>query len=249
MEKKLISSLTIIVPAYKKAKILESFVLIVTDALKKLGFKDYEIFIITNSDENGIDDETPAVSKALESKNPKIKSFHNRDYVNVGFKYRQGINMATKEYVTCIFCASEVSEKTLLAVLSRIGEAEVILSYTANMESRTLFRRILSRIFTGLCNLMYGLNMTYYNGTSIYPRVLLQSLDLRNDSFAYNVEAFVLAIKSHPKLTYKEVPVILDQGKTSGAAFKLNNIVGIGKTLLRLFWRVWFQRSHLAKRI
>lgn len=248
MEKRMMPSITVIVPAYKKAKILESFVSIVVSALGKLGFKDYEIFIITNPDENGIDDETPAIAKVLELKNSNIKAVHNQNYVNVGFKYRQGVELATKEYVTCFFCDSEVSERTVMAVLSHIGEAEVILSYTANMESRTLFRRILSRIFTGLCNLLYGLGVTYYNGTSIYTRVLLQSLDLKNDSFAYNVEAFVSAIKSHPELTCKEVPVILNQGKTSGAAFKLNNVIGIGKTLLRLFWRVWFRPGHLVKR-
>ena len=241
-------SITVIVPAYKKADILGSFVSIVTGALEKLRFEEYEIFIITNPDENGVDDETPMVAKSLESKNSKIKAIHNQDYVNVGFKYRQGVNMATKEYVTCIFCASEINERSVLAVLSHTGEADVILSYTANMESRSLFRRMLSRTFTGLCNLLYGLRATYYNGASIYPRALLQSLDLKNDSFAYNVEAFVSAIKSYPKLTYKEVPVIFDQGKTSGAAFKLSNVIGIGKTLLRLFWRVWFRPSSLIKK-
>ena len=242
-------SITVIVPAYKKAKILESFTSIVVDVLNKLRLEEYEIFIITNPDENGIDDETPAVARVLESSNSRIKSIHNPNYVNVGFKYRQGINLATKEYITCIFCDNEVSEKTVTAVLSHVGEADVVLSYTANMESRTLFRRILSRTFTNLCNFLYGLHVTYYNGTSIYPRKLLQSLDLRNDSFAYNVEAFVSAFKSHPKMTYKEVPVILNQGKTSGAAFKLSNVIGIGKTLLRLFWRVWFRRSQLIKRV
>ena len=242
-------SITVIVPAYKKAKVLESFVSIVTGALEKLRLSDYEMFIITNPDENGIDDETPAIAKALESKNTKIKAVHNRDYVNVGFKYRQGVDMATKEYVTCIFCDSEFSEENVVSVLSHIGETEVILSYTANMESRHWFRVILSKIFTALCNCLYGLHVAYYNGASIYPRTLLQSLNLKNDSFAYNVEAFVSAIKSHPELTYKEVPIILNQGKTSGAAFKLDNVIGVGETLLRLFWRVWFQRSRLLKRV
>lgn len=248
MDKKLISSLTVIVPAYKKAKILDSFVSIIIGALVKLGFQDYEMFIITNPDEDGVDDETPTMARTLEAHNQRIKAVHNRAYVNVGYKYRQGVELATKEYVTCVFCDSEVSEKTVTAVLSHIGEADVILSYTANMESRTLFRRILSRTFTRLCNILYNLHVTYYNGTSIYPRALLQSLDLKNDSFAYNVEVFVSAKKSHPELTYKEVPVILNQGKTSGAAFKINNVIGIGKTLLRLFWRVWFRRGYLVKR-
>lgn len=242
-------TVTVIVPAYKKAKVLESFMSIVLSALDKLGFQDYELFIITNPDENGINDETIAVAKSLESKNIRIKAIHNPNYVNVGFKYRQGVNLATKEYITCIFCDSEVSEKTVTAVLSHIGEADVILSYTANMESRTLFRRTLSRTFTRLCNFIYGLHITYYNGTSIYPRKLLQSLNLKNDSFAYNVEAFVSAIKSYSKLTYKEVPVLLNQGKTSGAAFKIDNVIGIGRTLLRLFWQVWFVPSSLVKRI
>lgn len=249
VETRMMPSITVIVPAYKKAKILESFTLVVTGALDKLGFDDYEIFIITNPDENGIDDETHAVAKALELKNTRIKTVRNSNYVNVGFKYRQGVDMATKKYVTCIFCDSEISEGTVVAVLSHVGEADVILSYTANMKSRHWFRVILSKTFTALCNCLYGLHVTYYNGASIYPRVLLQSLDLKNDSFAYNVEVFVSAIKSRSELTYKEVPIILNQGKTSGAAFKLDNVIGIGKTLLRLFWRVWFRPSHLVKKV
>ncbi len=242
-------SITIIVPAYKKANILESFISEVKGALEKIGLKDYEIFIITNPDMGGINDETPTVARALMSRDAKIRSIHNQEYVNVGFKYRQGVDMATKEYITCIFCDSELSEKNVMSVLSHTGEAEVILAYTANMESRHWFRVILSKTFTRLCNLLYGLHVTYYNGASIYPRVLLQSLNLEDNSFAYNVEAFVSSIKSHPGLVYKEVPIILNQGKTSGAAFKKDNVIGIGKTLLRLFWKVRFRPSQLAKKI
>lgn len=240
-------SIAVIIPAYKKVEILRSFTSIVINVLTKLGFEDYEILIITNPNEAGINDETPAIAKSLETEYPRIKAIHNDNYVNVGFKYRQGINLAIKEYITLIFCDREVSEKTVADVLSHIGEADIILSYTGNMESRTLFRRKLSRAFTNLCNILFGLHTTYYNGTSVYKRELLQSLDLKNDSFAYNVEAFVSAIKSHPNLSYKEVPVILNQGTTSGAIFKLSNITGIGKTLLRLFWRVRFRPEHLIK--
>ena len=238
-------SLTIIVPAYRKAEILESFTEIVIGTLKRLGFNDLEILIITNTDKTGVCDATPAVAKALENKYFNIKAIHNTEYVNLGFKYRQGIDLATKKYVTCILCDDEINEGVVTTIFSHIGEADVILSYTANMEWRTLFRRMLSRIFTRLCNFLFGLRVIYYNGTSIYKRELLRSLDLRNNGLAYNVEAFVSAIKSHPQLTYKEVPVILNQGKTSGAAFKLNNVIGIGKTLLILFHELFLGSSRL----
>src|SRR5438105_14337 len=197
METKKMPSISIIVPAYKKSKILRSFISIIIEGLTVLDFNDFEIFIITNPDENGDNDQTPIIARDLESENSKIQSIHNNNYVNVGFKYRQGINLAKKDYITCIFCDEEVNVKTVTDVLSHISEADIILSYTANMESRSLFRRLLSRTFTNLCNIIFNLNVKYYNGTSIYPRTLIQSIDLKNDSFAYNVEAFVLTIKSY----------------------------------------------------
>jgi hypothetical protein len=241
-------SITVIVPAYKKAKILEAFVLTVIRSLEKLHFEDYEILIITNPSENGIDDETSSVAKALETSHPCVKSIHLTHYANVGFKFRQGVRLATKDIVSCIFCATEITQDTMTAVLSHVGEAEVVLSYTANMESRAPSRVFLSRTFTRICNLLFGLHLVYYNGIPVYPRVLLQSLNLTNDSFAYNVEAFVSAIKTHPGLTYVEVPIILNPEKATGAAFKMSNIIGIGKTTLVLFWRVWFRPSLLLKK-
>ncbi|MBI2670067.1 MAG: glycosyltransferase [Candidatus Yanofskybacteria bacterium] len=240
-------SLTVIVPAYKKAGILEPFTEIVIGVLNKLGFEDLEILIITNTDKTGVCDATPAVAKALAVRYSNIKDIHNARYVNLGFKYRQGVDLATKEYITCILCDDEINEGVVTSIFSHIGEADVILSYTANMEWRTLFRRILSRIFTRLCNFLFGLKVIYYNGTSIYKRELLRSLDLRNNGLAYNVEAFVSAVKSHPDLTYKEIPVILSRGKPSGFVLKPHNFIEVGKTLLRLFWLVRFQPKRLVK--
>ncbi len=69
------------------------------------------------------------------------------------------------------------SDTSLL--LEHIGEADVILGYMTNSKLRPLGRRIGSRGFTMLINLIFGLRVKYFNNT--YPkRALLEKIQIKN---------------------------------------------------------------------
>lgn len=242
-------SLTIIVPAYKEVKNIEVAYRSVSNALRQNGIADYELLIITNNfrtpDQVGrLDDGTPAIAELIVTQNPKVKHFHNHAYVNLGYKYRQGVKAATKDYVMMIPGDNETQADSLVSILSHLGEAEIITSYTVNQEVRAFKRRFVSQGFTTLCNILFGLRMKYYNGICIHPRKLLQKVPMRSNNFAYMAEILIYLVKSG--VNYKEVPMVVKPITNISTAFKLRSVFECLGTLARLFWRIHFKRERIT---
>ncbi len=72
---------------------------------------------------------------------------------------------------------------------------------------------------------------------------LLKTVPVRNTSFAYMAESLTYLLSKGT--TFYEVPIMLQerQGGTS-AAFKLNNVIEVCKTLCRLFWQYRVTRRY-----
>jgi len=237
--------LTIIVPVYMEAENIESAVKGINLAVGKSGIEDYEILIIDCNRPDGSNDGTPEIADGLALRDAhRIKTFHN-SYINLGKKYWMGVDNASFPFVIMIPGDNELSSESIERVLSQIGEKDIIISYPSNQEIRPFSRRIISRTFTMLMNFITGLNLKYYNGMCIHRVDILKKLKHRNTSFAYMAEILSSVLKEG--CSYKEVPILLQEKKGGkSAAFKIDNIIDVGKTLLRLFWRYRI-RSFLKK--
>lgn len=235
-------SLTVIIPAYNEVNNLRLSVESTLRSLNKSGIFGYEIIIITNTRRDGNHDGTPNIAEQLTKDYLNIKHVHNPAYVNLGFKFRQGVMASQKDYVTWVPGDNETSESSIADIFSRIGEADMIISYTANKEVRKLKRRVVSKCFTMLCNIMFGLNLKYYNGICIYPTKLLQSVPMSSDNFAYMAEIIVYLVKSG--VSYKEVPMYIKPTNAS-ASFKLRSMFEALGTLISLFLKIHIKRVRI----
>jgi hypothetical protein len=135
-------------------------------------------------------------------------------------------------------------EKSIANIFSRIGEAEMVITYTGNKNVRPMKRRIISWCFTLLCNLLFGLNLKYYNGICIYPRKTLQRVPMSSDNFAYMAEIIVYLVKS--EVNYVEIPQMIKPTSQS-SAFKLKSVFECFGTLGLLFWKIHFLRQRITR--
>ena len=236
-------SLTIIMPAYKEAGNIKTACESATRAVAEAGIVDYEILIISNLDQRGDHDGTPDIAAQIAKSDPRVRSIHNQAYVGLGYKYRQGVSEATKDYVMLVPGDGEFEEGSLAGIMAHIGEAEIIVPYHANPGVRGFKRRFVSRGFTVLCNLLFGLNLKYYNGLCIHPRRYLQKVPMASDNFAYMAEVLVYLVKSG--VSYLEVPWEIKPSVAS-TAFRLKSVIEASGTLLSLFWKIHFQRERIT---
>lgn len=236
------TKLSIIVPAYNEEYGLRSAVNSLYSLLvdNKMAL-DSEILIFNDCSR----DKTGEIADDLASNINIVKVFHNEKNMGLGFNFREGTRQSKGEYVTWFPGDNENLPQSFIDTVSRIGEADIIIPYTDNMEVRPFQRRLISSIYTRLNNLFFGLNLKYYNGLSVYKRDLLLSvLPKIGDSFAFSAQILIMLLKSGA--SFIEVPIKI-QSKPGGksSAFRFKNVIGVIKAILSLFWRINIKKERI----
>lgn len=127
--------------------------------------------------------------------------------------------------------------ETLDAVLSRLGEAELVVTVFQHDgetgDVRGPLRRGLSRLFTAAVNLLSGHRLRYYNGPILHRRedVVLFATDCRG--FAYQAELLTRLLDAGR--SYVEVPMV-NRARGGGAtkAFRPRNLRSVARSLWRI---------------
>lgn len=228
-------SITAIIPAYNESGNIENTARSILKSMNSLGYEQFEILIF---DDFSTDD-TGKIADNLALENNHIKVIHNKPNRGFGYNYQKGIELARYDYVVMFPGDNVITEKSVKDLLSKTGEADIIISYVANPELRTFTRRTISRAFTMLVNFLFFLDVAYYNGSPIIKTSLVRATPRTTSGFAYMAEILVQLLKSNHG--YIEVATNIQPrvyGKST--AFKPKNFYSVGKTILNLFWRVYF---------
>lgn len=234
-KKNMKKSISIVIPAYNEEKNLKDAVESALKALSGL-FNDYEILIFDDCSK----DRTGEIADSLRKKNKKIRVIHNNPNKGFGYNYIKGIELAKKEYYTLFPGDNENDWHSFRETLKQIGKADIIETYTINKEVRQWHRKLISWLFTGFMNTLFGLKLKYFNGNNIYRTELLKKVKVENFGFAYSAEILIKLIKQG--YSYTEFPVkIKPTGKTT--LFKLKNVYRVIKTIFSLIYEVKIRDS------
>jgi glycosyltransferase involved in cell wall biosynthesis len=237
MQKNSKPTISIIVTAFNEEDNLESAISNILASIDDL-FSNWEILIIDCVDKDGKDDGTRAIAKKLAESNSHIRAIQN-PYVNLGYKYWQGVGLAKFEYIIWLPGDNETTPETIKNLFEAAGKADIICSYTVNTTVRSLKRRIISKMYTFIINTLFGLQLRYFNGPSIYKTELLKSLTpavKKNKSFSYNTEILVRSIKGGH--SYVEIPQYIQKRKGKTKALNLKNFFDVIKNIVKLFWEL-----------
>jgi len=232
------NTLSVVVPALNEEAYL-------ADTVRHIGraaaacFDDYEIVVV----DDGSTDRTGAIADALQAGDAHVRVIHNRTPCGLGGAHRTGLAAATGYYVTRVNGKGGTSPEELRRVWQLKGEADMIVPYTVDATYRPLVRRLISRAFTTLVNLLFGLRLKYYNHFVLHRRELVSSLTLRSDSHALEAEILVKLLKrghSYVEVGHRDTPDTEHETR----AFGIPNVMGVAKFF---FWTLYDVYLHPGK--
>lgn len=214
-------TMTVIVPALNEEANIRNTYREIMDVLQGQ-FEDYEILIFND----GSVDKTGTIINELANENPRVKAIHNETNMGIGYNYLTGIKMSQMNYTILIPGDNEYLSSSIKKMFKFAGCADIVTSFSVNMESRPYIRRILSRLYTLLINTIFNLELNYYNGMVIHRKDILQKSNAATFGFAYQSLILTQLLKSG--CTFIEVGVYLRPRHAGrSTALKVRNIMSV----------------------
>jgi len=194
----------------------------------------YEILIYDDAST----DKTLDLVAYFHKQNPEVplRLFARPKRKGLGYNYFAGAYEGYGKHYMMVCGDNSETEKSMHQLLSRRGKAEMIIPYFAELDSRTGFRRYLSRIFTILVNGIGGFNLRYYNGTVLHFRKNICRWAPISSGFAYQAE--LLSILLSEDKSYEQIQIDNnDRVVGFSRAFTFMNILSISHSLSQIFLR------------
>ena len=124
-------------------------------------------------------------------------------------------------------------------------QVDIVVPFVYNVEVRGRSRRWVSRIYKAIINLSFGMLLNYMNGTVMYRKTVLQSLNLNSRGFFYQTELLIKAIRMG--FLYAEVPYALGTRSTGKSkALTLKSLFKLSKDYLLTVYSVYFVNRRKA---
>jgi glycosyltransferase involved in cell wall biosynthesis len=234
-------SISIIIPALDEENNLAPTVELVVKAVSQK-FGDYELLIFND----GSRDRTGEIADQLALQNSHVRVTHHPQNMGLGYTYREGIQLASKEYVT--FLPGDTNRILLVEDIENImaptGQADMVLVHVLT-DARPLLRRVISQNFTRVMNLLFGLQVKYFNGPNIYRSASIKQVKMSTDSYGLFAETLVRLLKSGHN--YVEVGVPNRDKHSNSKALRMKNFIQVGQLIFKLFWDVQIMATFTGK--
>jgi len=214
-------TMTIIIPAFNEEANIRSTYDEVMNALQGC-FDDYEILIFNDCST----DKTGTIINELADENIHVKPIHNEVNMGLGYNYLTGLRMARMNYTMLVPGDNEYLSMTIKEMFRHVGYADIVTSFSINMEHRPYLRRLLSRLYTLLINAFFNLELNYYNGMVIHRKDILENINISTSGFAY--QSLILTQLLRSGCTFVEVGVYLRQRHAGrSTALKMKNVISV----------------------
>jgi len=225
--------ITLFIACYNEEQAIIATLETVLAALAEVGCS-YDIVIIDDAST----DHSVELIRRFQREHPgePITLYVNGLNQGLGANFAEGSFRGRGRYYRLVCGDNVESRETLVSVLRRLGEADMILTYPAEVRGRSPFRRVVSRAFTGLVNFLGGHRIRYYNGLPINLRYNVMRWHSNSHGFGFQADLITRLLDLG--VSYVEVPVVQEE-RAGGAskAFTFRNICSVAHSLLEIFIR------------
>jgi glycosyltransferase involved in cell wall biosynthesis len=225
--------LTIFISCYNEEVFIVGTLNVVIKALNSID-KTYEIIII----DDGSKDRSVELVRSYIEQHPEVNIILRVNKKNKGLaqNYVDGAFLGHGKYYRLICGDNAEPEETIIKVLSLIGEADIIVPYYVSAEGKSLYRRSISKTFTGIINFVSGNKINYYNGLQVHLRHNVMRWHPSTRGFGF--QAGMMCILLDMGFTYKQVPVItVERRGGKGNALTWKNLRSVMHIVLNILIR------------
>jgi glycosyltransferase involved in cell wall biosynthesis len=224
---------TFFVPCYnEEANVVRTFKNIISAANEVS--VSYEILVV---DDKSLDNTIRVIEEYIKIYTDiPIVLLKNHTNMGLGRNYIDGAYISKGKYYMLVNGDTAEPQETIVAILKKLNQADMIVPYFGEKDRRNFGRRLLSRTFTWLVNLISGQSLRYYNGPVAHLRFNVIRWHADTDGFGYQMEILTrLLIEG---ATYLEVEIVNDDRKNGvTSAFFLKNFLAVGHSLTQVFFR------------
>ena len=201
----------------------------IMDVLQEFDLKQLVGEIIVVND--GSTDNSVALIEAISDH--RVTLLNKEENEGIGKAFSDGIRHAKNKYVVMIPADNENAASEVFAYYYLVTDVDLVVPFVHNSEVRRLSRRLISALYRFMINISFGTSLNYTNGTVIYNRHALNTVELRSSGFFYQTELLIKLLRCG--FLYAEVPQVL--GNRSGGnskALTMGSLLSLFASFIRL---------------
>jgi glycosyltransferase involved in cell wall biosynthesis len=227
-----IVDLTVLVTCYNEQEYIVNTLETLDRALRQVGVS-HEIIVIDDCSK----DASVERIREYQQQHPEVPLTLKINQVNRGFanNYVDGSFLGRGKYYHLVCGDDSMPEEFLAAAYRLLGKADMIVPYQIQGEvaGKQYFRKIISRTFTFLVNLLSGYRMKYYNGMAVQLRYNV--MRWHPVSYGFGFQADTVTMLLDQGVSYIQVYTRSIDKKGSGStSISMRNLLSVAHTLLEV---------------
>jgi len=222
----------------------EEFIVATLDTVKTAmeGLRlTYDVVII----DDGSRDRSPELIRSYIAQHPEMDIVFRRNGRNKGWaqNYIDSTFIGKGRYHRAICGDNSEMVSTLRTVLRPLGQADIIIPYYEHVQDKSMFRHIVSTLYTTIVNLLSGNSLHYYNGLPIHRRYNV--MRYHPDTRGFGFQAYILCLLLGQGATYREVALSAQERRPgSSNALTWRNLLSVTHTLSEIWLRRMSNRVY-----
>ncbi len=209
-------SLSIIIPCLNEEETVVEVISQALFGLDKFGIQG-DVIVVND----GSTDETQYRVREILGRDHRVSVIDKEATQGVGAAFWDSCMRSTSDFVVMLPGDNENSIDQVLRFFDLVDRVDVVVPFVQNREVRHRVRRVISGTYRWIINLSFGTQLNYTNGTVIYNRMALMSVELNSHGFFFQTELLIKLLRRG--FLYAEVPQLLGQrarGRSTALSFR-----------------------------
>jgi glycosyltransferase involved in cell wall biosynthesis len=223
-------SISVIIPIFNEAKILETSVNAINKFLRE-NFRNYEVIIV----ESGSTDGSDKICDKIQRNNSNIFVIHEGGRNGFGSALQIGYKTARNDLLWLVTVDLPFSLEIIHKALPLLSEYDCILSYRCE-DKRNVFRKFQSYVYNIVVKVFLGLKVRHVNSAfKVLKREIIQNINFVSNGWFFDAEVIYKLTKIG--VPYTEIPVAVIDRRGGRGSVGPSSFINVIKELLFFVYR------------